>query len=1262
MEDDETSTEDDDEIPITLTHDEYTVGWICASHYEQTAATAMLDEQHGELEQSGRDENTYTLGAIGKHNIVIACLANGDIGTNSAANMVTQMVNTFPSIKFGLMVGTGGGIPPKVSLGDVVVSSPVDQKSTEDNHFRRTGALGRPPKALLTALTKLDTSHEMKGSKIRKYLNQVEKKWKRLVPSYTRCPPDEDSEDSQGRGALVRFGTQPTERQKQKRETKIRYGLIASGNSVIKDAAKRDQINEDLGGQVLCIEIEAAGLMNNFPCLVIRGISDYADSRKNDIWQKYASAVAAAFAKELLGFTNLSDVKHATPVREILEHIQSNTSKTLKDVSHIKSRIDKSEIRTVLNWITPLDYGPKQSDTLRRRQPGTGQWLLDSNQFQNWKAASKQTLFCPGIPGAGKTILTSIVIEHLDIKFQNDQTVGIAYLYCNFQMHDEQKDDDLLLSILKQLAESQPSGTLPTSTQALYSRHIKRNTRPSKMDIRKEIEAVVEAFSRVFVVVDALDECPLQVCKKFIPELFWLQKKLGINIFATSRFIPEIVDQFKQRSELLEIFEIRATKSDVENFLKGHIDGLSAPIRQDEKMQEEIITGIAPIVNGMFLLAQIYFNLLRDKMTKNAVRSMLKKFQTKGHSQGDDENGPALSSAYEQTMERISKQEQGFKDLAMGVLQWITHAKRPLNTSELRHALATKEGEPNHCDDNLSDPGEIVAVCAGLVTVDEQSGVIRLVHYTTQEYLEQSQMVWFPGAETHILNTCIAYLSYDVFGTGSCDANDEFKTRQRSYPLYTYAASNWGHHMIKHAKPSPELMAFLENQGKVEASSQSLMPPKKHAPRAYLSYAPKKVTGLHLAGYFGITEVVKALLQREYDANVQDNCGRTPLWWASRNGHRDTVKLLVDSGCIVDKMDREYGFTPLCWAARNGNETIAQLLLDYGANANSADKSDRTPLSWAANSENKGVIHLLLSKGAKIDENDSAGKAKLAAAISGTRDVLQMPSGNRTDPTATFDTSLQAPPKQEIATQSQRQANYPLRWPSMKGKKPLQKQNALMLASMNNNVAIAKLLFGAGAEFVTEGAASASTLLAYAIIHEHEAIIELLLENGASPSVGISSDGTTALELAAVLGSEAVVHHLVEAGADINARATQGTTCISLAAVMGRESVVRFLLERGADITIKNDFGQVPLYYAAKAGNKAIVKMLLGTGKADVNAMDIHGQTALAVAAYSGDEGTDKYGRTPSEMAHQKGHARIKQLLFDTRILREMEDRELDLD
>ena len=256
------------------------------------------------------------------------------------------------------------------------------------------------------------------------------------------------------------------------------------------------------------------------------------------------------------------------------------------------------EHETILKWLTPIDYAPQQSDYLKRRQPGTGQWLLDSAEYQAWLKTDKQTLFCPGIPGAGKTILTSIVIADLFNRFRNDTTVGIVYVYCNFRQKDDQKVDDLLLSLLKQLAESQYS--LPGSVKDLYDQHKRKRTRPSLDEILRVLRSAATMCSRAFIIVDALDECQVSDgCRaRFLSELFSLQTH-GVNIFATSRDIPDILDRFKTSVSL----EIRATTDDVARYIEGHIGQLRSFVRENQQLQEEIKTGISEAVDGMYVLS-----------------------------------------------------------------------------------------------------------------------------------------------------------------------------------------------------------------------------------------------------------------------------------------------------------------------------------------------------------------------------------------------------------------------------------------------------------------------------------------------------------------------------------------------------------------------------------------------------------------------------------------------------------------------------------
>jgi nucleoside phosphorylase len=310
-----------------LRRDEYTVGWVCALPVELAAAQEMLDEEHDTPPSDAHDTNIYICGRVGEHNVVIACLPEGQTGTHSAATVAAHMKLAFTSTRFGLMVGIGGGVPSEeadIRLGDVVVSKPhkthsgvvqYDSGKATPSGFERTGLLNTPPTVLLNAVANLRAKHMRGRSRLSEYLSKLDS-----LPDFTReaARPNTlfaTTYDHEEGGATCRLCNQSylVAREPRRQGVVMHYGTIASGNQVIKSAAERENLSAKLGG-VYCFETEAAGLMCSFPCLVIHGICDYADSNKNKRWQAYAAATAAACAKEVLSVIPIIEVASSPPI------------------------------------------------------------------------------------------------------------------------------------------------------------------------------------------------------------------------------------------------------------------------------------------------------------------------------------------------------------------------------------------------------------------------------------------------------------------------------------------------------------------------------------------------------------------------------------------------------------------------------------------------------------------------------------------------------------------------------------------------------------------------------------------------------------------------------------------------------------------------------------------------------------------------------------------------------------------------------------
>ncbi len=301
------------------------MGWICAVKTEYVVACELLDEECSALPTaSSHDSNAYTLGRIGDHYVVVACLPKGRYGIASAATVAKDLLRSFESIRIGLMVGIGGGAPSQkndIRLGDVVVGCPMGRtggvlpytlgKAVQGKDFEITGSLNSPPTLLLTALNQLDMLHERKGHHIAEKVRTMMSKNPRIRGKYQYPGQEKDrwyeSTYTHIDGSVMCDSscsrTVPPIIQREQRSVDpddpvVHYGIIASADQLMEDAVARDRISQQ--HDILCFEMEAAGLSNDFPCVIIRGICDYSDTHKNDEWQGYAAATAASYAKELL--------------------------------------------------------------------------------------------------------------------------------------------------------------------------------------------------------------------------------------------------------------------------------------------------------------------------------------------------------------------------------------------------------------------------------------------------------------------------------------------------------------------------------------------------------------------------------------------------------------------------------------------------------------------------------------------------------------------------------------------------------------------------------------------------------------------------------------------------------------------------------------------------------------------------------------------------------------------------------------------------
>ncbi|KAI9768838.1 MAG: hypothetical protein M1840_004652 [Geoglossum simile] len=660
----------------------------------------------------------------------------------------------------------------------------------------------------------------------------------------------------------------------------------------------------------------------------------------------------------------------ANDIFTLSQKIQEDLSDICADVSHISGRVtdmqsmlddqerraSDQERRIIVEWLSPLNFKATQSEVFSQRQDGTGQWLLESEKFKDWVDGTKEGLWCPGIPGAGKTILASIVTNYLRTTFKRHD-IAIACIYYNYKDQNEQTDLNLIGSLLKQLVQGQSD--ISSNIKGLYNAHVNEQTPPTHAELTMALKSEIETFSKVFVVVDALDECLEGRRANLVDMLLSLPET--VKLMVTSRPLSTIEAGLEGMTRL----DIRADDSDVRLYVEGripHEKRLARHVRKDPTLGETLVGTIVNSARGMFLLAQLYMDSLVSKNNADAIREALQHPPEK------------LEDTYEEAMARILKQSREDRELAFGVISWISFAVRPLSIEELQHALAVRPGDTYLRRGAFPDEEIMISVCVGLVIIDE-SGIIRLVHYTAQEYFDQTRESKFPNAQINITLTCATYLSFDVFEMGPCTNDAELETRLRDYSLLNYAANNWGHHAQGDAEETCQetALVFLQHNLKILCASQVMHTLEYRYP-GYSEMFPRSVSGLHVAAGFGMRVIVDSLLKLGTGADSKDSGDRTPLSWAAEKGHLEIVKLLVGvEGVDRDSKDNHDGQTPLSWAAEQGHlETVKLLVGVEGVDRDSKDNRGRTPLSRAAEQGHLEIVKLLVGvEGVDRDSKDN---------------------------------------------------------------------------------------------------------------------------------------------------------------------------------------------------------------------------------------------------------------------------------------------------
>ncbi|CAL5866963.1 uncharacterized protein PFLUO_LOCUS1175 [Penicillium psychrofluorescens] len=851
----------------------------------------------------------------------------------------------------------------------------------------------------------------------------------------------------------------------------------------------------------------------------------------------------------------------------LLNLIIGNTSQ--QGIQTLNQRQEDQERDNILSWLSPVSPSVRQSEIFNSHQKGTGTWLPKTVEFQRWIGSQDPILFCPGIPGSGKTVLSSIVIDHLEHTFPNQNEVGIAYLYCDYRQ--QHSLFELYSALLRQIVQRKRS--IPESVKSFHQDFSAKGTRPSKDEVLSQFRSVLASCARSFVVIDALDECPISdgnisVREPFLRELVRLQNEVGFNLLVTSRPDQEIASHFEGATSL----EIQASSEDIQYYVDVRLNDLPSFVRKREKLKQSIkesITESAKDIEG----------------NEKGIRKMLEQFRT-----GSQSN--AYYHAYGETMSRIERQGANASDLAKKTIGWIINAKRNLTVAELEHALAVECRTLEFDETNITDIEQLTSYCCGLVLVDEQTTQVKLVHYTTQKYFESTWTTWFPEIHELISDSCLTYVSYDVFEEDRFEVKEEFEKIQSEYPFYNYSSLHWGHHYREWPGNRSLLMNFLQSKAKLLGYDRCGFDPQLGTPRPETT----DIKAEHIVAFFNLTNPMQELLEANPDnLDIQNSRKQSPLSLAAYHGHEMMTKLLLDRGANIDIQDTE-GEGPLHMAAKQGHATIVKLLLDKGADIEIGNPETRTPLFAASQEGRDIVVTLLLDRGANVNAKTTYGRTALhEAAMAGKETTARLLLSRGAD----------------IESKNE------------KGEMPIHD------ASLIGNATVVQLFLNKGVSpnaTTTNGDTPlhmVTRYLLYSWINKsaksaHDEVVEVLLNNVANIEAK-NNDGDTPLHRTAGKDYQTPTRTLLDHGANVEARNNGKMTPLHLAVQAESEAIVKMLLDQGSSVDPMNYRRQTPLHIAAIVGNEAIATILLDKdAKFDVG--DRSGYTPLLWAAHSGHE------------------------------------------
>ena len=1151
-----------------LSHLDYTIGWICPLYVEPSAAVAMLDEVHDPLPQHSSDPNSYTLGRIGKHHLVLASLPHGKYGPSNAAIVAANLQRSFPLIRFQLVVGVGGGVPTKqdVRLGDVIVGQKVlehDLGKLRGDGFELVSTWYEPPSEVLNVLSTLRARLESKPNPIPITLTKMLEK----NPSMARFANRDDLKDCLYDSAYEHVpldgddgGCEKCDASKLckriprgNNEPKIFYGTIVSGKDLFRNAAKRDEVSKKY--DALCVGMEAAGLKGNLPCLIIRGICDYSDSHKNKDWQPYSALTAAAYAKEYLLCVPERLGYPSNCIRDLGQPEEGNAP--LKPLSHRPSMphldgekaapLKPTRIEALKDSLR-FDQIDNRYKNIKIAHSKSCRWLFERQEYHDWLDTSKfedhhGLLWIKGKPGAGKSTLMKFILRKIRQRMPRNTIVSFFFGARGDKI--EQNTVGLYRSILFQLLENFPSlqsifGLLGVATDDLPK--YQWTTEILKELFEQAIRNVGQ--TQLICLIDALDECEdsqIRDMVSFFAHLGEVASQSGCQfcICFASRYYPHISTR---KSLDLALNGQEGHSADISDYITNELKIGSGEIA--EIIHDELREKASGVFMWVVLVVQILNTLSDDGMRPRALQKKLRDIP------GD------LHLLFQDILRRDDKN----KEQMLMCIQWVLFAERPLTPEELYAGIHARICETSE-DAFDWDSREIdmplmerfiLSSSKGLAEITKsEAPVVQFIHESVRDFLLKEkglQHLWpeivsnFEGQSQEKLKVlCIECLRHVwILLPEKYDRAD--LCQHNMTPLYKYAVKSVLYHANSAQRFGVPQLEFLSN-----------FPTQAWARLI-------STEGYAYGSYQGDISLLYAL--------------------AERNLYH-LVKVHPDNHTFLEPVRERYG-NPFCAALATGSSETVQVFLKTESRdcpfPQSTDPNLELPQEdqqWPNLGRSfwfyEGVPVLIHLSGRLQYENLNAlvtnrhFRAEISSSDSGGRSLLHfaVSHGDTALVKSLVSFGVDAHPKDN------------------KGLTPL------CQAIRDNRTQIAQLL-------LDHGAKPTNKLEVFGAVGRGEIdTLRVLLDHGLDIDQPAFNSDVSLLMAACIRGQIDIVQLLLNRGAKVNFSNIHGATALMHATKWGDVGIVKLLLDHGVAIDMFDDKEQTALVFAVKRGSSEIVQLLL---------------------------------------------------------------------